>query len=69
MPCPSNLFCMWMLDNISVAIDSNTSVALTFTPRQIGNRTLSFVAFINGNYRHLVSHSVSVKPAFETGNS
>jgi hypothetical protein len=68
MSCPSNRLCAWMLDNCIIVLRSSTSVKLTFRPDQIGHHTLSYVGIIDGSYRVLVSHSISVKPKLETGN-
>lgn len=61
--CTSSLTCMWLLDNAVISITSNTSIGLTFRQQDIGNRTLSYVAYSQNNPRILASLLLSILPS------
>ena len=60
---------MWLLDKEVVSGTSDPSVILTFHSEQIGNRTLSYVAFVENNPQTLATVLISILPNTTQGNA
>ncbi len=65
--CPLSATCMWLIDNKVIFEGSDTSVTLIFEQKDIGNRTLSYVAYYRRIRRTLASILLSILPCTTTG--
>ncbi|CAF4647632.1 unnamed protein product [Rotaria sp. Silwood1] len=61
--CPLGLTCMWLLDNEVISGTPNTTVGLVFSPRHVGNRTLTYVGYSANNPQILASLQLSILPS------
>jgi hypothetical protein len=61
--CPMSATCMWLLDNKVIFGGPDTSVTLTFEQKDIGNRTLSYMAYCKRIRRTLASLLLSILPS------
>jgi hypothetical protein len=59
---------MWLLDNTVISTSPNTSIVLTFGPNDIGNQTLSYVAYNENQPKILASLSLSILSSTRQGN-
>ena len=61
--CPFGATCMWLLDGTVISPSPNTSIGITFDQRHVGNRTLTYVAYMGNNPQTLASLSLSILPS------
>jgi hypothetical protein len=66
--CPLSATCMWLIDKKVIFQGSDTSVTFIFDQKDIGNRTLSYVAFYRRIRRTLASLRISILPCTTSGN-
>jgi len=59
---------MWLLNSTVISTSPNTSIVLTFGPNDIGNQTLSYVAFNENQPQILASLSLSILSSARQGN-
>jgi hypothetical protein len=58
---------MWLLDNTVISTSPNTSILLTFNRNNIGNHTLSYVAYFRNKPQILASLKLSILPSSTQG--